>query len=78
MVVGSRATPVFLVSSFFKGLFARIKGGASDVIIGGNGLVEMGTFLAILLGTAIGGVPSRIARTPELHRSRHIPIPWPN
>jgi 1-acyl-sn-glycerol-3-phosphate acyltransferase len=27
-----------------------------DELLGGNGLVEMGTFLAILLGTALGGV----------------------
>lgn len=32
-------TPVFLLLSFCKGLFARISGGASDVIIGGSGLV---------------------------------------
>ncbi|MHB8455539.1 MAG: MFS transporter [Acidiferrobacterales bacterium] len=29
---------------------------ASDELIGGNGLVEMGTFLAILIGTICGGV----------------------
>src|SRR6266700_1952288 len=28
----------------------------SDELIGGNGLVEMGTFVAILLGTIVGGV----------------------
>ena len=27
-----------------------------DELLGGNGLVEMGTFLAILLGTAVGGI----------------------
>ena len=27
-----------------------------DELLGGNGLVEMGTFLAILLGTALGGI----------------------
>ncbi|MFO1414651.1 MAG: MFS transporter [Burkholderiales bacterium] len=29
---------------------------ANDELIGGNGLVEMGTFVAILLGTIVGGV----------------------
>ena len=28
----------------------------NDELVGGNGLVEMGTFLAILLGTVVGGV----------------------
>jgi phosphatidylinositol alpha-1,6-mannosyltransferase len=32
-------TPLFLIASLFKGLYARITGGASDVIIGGSGLV---------------------------------------
>ena len=27
-----------------------------EELLGGNGLVEMGTFLAILLGTALGGI----------------------
>ena len=29
---------------------------ADDELIGGNGLIEMGTFLAILLGTMLGGI----------------------
>jgi 1-acyl-sn-glycerol-3-phosphate acyltransferase len=29
---------------------------AEDELVGGNGLVEMGTFLAILLGTVLGGI----------------------
>ena len=43
-------------------LFGPVKYGvlpqilADDELLGGNGLVEMGTFLAILLGTAFGGV----------------------
>ena len=31
----------------------------SDELIGGNGLVEMGTFVAILLGTIAAGSSSR-------------------
>ncbi len=43
-------------------LFGPIKYGIlpqllnEDELLGGNGLVEMGTFLAILLGTALGGI----------------------
>jgi 1-acyl-sn-glycerol-3-phosphate acyltransferase len=43
-------------------LFGPVKYGilpqllSDDELLGGNGLVEMGTFLAILLGTALGGV----------------------
>src|SRR5664279_2238942 len=29
---------------------------ASDELVGGNGLVEMGTFVAILIGTIVGGL----------------------
>ncbi|MGI9222162.1 MAG: glycosyltransferase family 4 protein [Woeseiaceae bacterium] len=32
-------TPLFLIVSFFKGLYARITGGSFDVVIGGSGLV---------------------------------------
>lgn len=32
-------TPVFLLVTFFKGLYSRITGGASDIVIGGSGLV---------------------------------------
>ena len=34
-----------------------------DELVGGNGLVEMGTFLAILLGTAVGGLLANNAAT---------------
>ena len=32
-------TLLFLIATFFKGLYVRITGGASDVIVGGSGLV---------------------------------------
>ena len=42
-----------------------------EELIGGNGLVEMGTFVAILLGTIAGGVRRRgAARRPGARRAR--------
>lgn len=35
-------------------------------LVGGNGLVEMGTFLAILLGTIVGGTLIALDHSPEL------------
>lgn len=38
----------------------------ADELVGGNGLVEMGTFLAILSGTIIGGLLISLDKAPEL------------
>ena len=60
------SVPLLIVLLFMMGvqssLFGPLKFGILPQILddhellGGNGLVEMGTFLAILLGTALGGV----------------------
>jgi len=39
----------------------------SDELVGGNGLVEMGTFVAILLGTMVGGILASIPGTGPLY-----------
>ncbi len=61
-----RNIPLLLGLLFLMGLqstlFGPLKYGilpqflADEELTGGNGLVEMGTFLAILLGTAVGGI----------------------
>ena len=62
----ANSTTLLIVLLFFMGiqsaLFGPIKYGIlpqhlkEEELVGGNGLVEMGTFLAILLGTMIGGI----------------------
>ncbi|RCS58665.1 MFS transporter [Parvibium lacunae] len=57
--------PVLLACTFMMGLHSTIFGPVKyaylpqhlvrEEIVGGNGLVEMGTFVAILLGTMLGG-----------------------
>ena len=43
----------------------------AEELVGGNGLVEMGTFVAILLGTIVGGAAwSRSSRTGRCSRAR--------
>ncbi len=64
MVVGNQA--MLLGVLFLLGVQATLFGPlkysilpqhlAPDELVGGNGLVEMGTFVAILLGTVLGGV----------------------
>ena len=49
----------------------------SDELVGGNGLIEMGTFVAILLGEIVGGLviaikpDGPICRRRDRHRHRH-------
>ena len=60
------STPLLLVVLFLMGsqssLFGPVKYSIlpqhlrDDELVGGNGLVEMGTFVAILVGTIVGGV----------------------
>jgi 1-acyl-sn-glycerol-3-phosphate acyltransferase len=61
-----KSVPLLLTVLFLMGsqsaLFGPVKYGiipqllSNDELVGGNGLVGMGTFMAILLGTAIGGL----------------------
>jgi len=70
MVLGAmglywRSLPLLMTALFLMGLHSTVFGPvkyaylpqhlAQEEIVGGNGLVEMGTFLAILLGTVLGG-----------------------
>jgi len=71
MLIGSAgfyfmSAPILLTVLFFMGtqstLFGPLKYSilpqhlSEDELLGGNGMIQMGTFLAILLGTIIGGV----------------------
>jgi hypothetical protein len=71
MVVGSvgfvmRSLPLLLLALFMLGTHSTLFGPVKyailpqhlrdDELVGGNGLVEMGTFVAILLGTILGSV----------------------
>jgi 1-acyl-sn-glycerol-3-phosphate acyltransferase len=61
----TKSFPVLLATTFLMGLHSTLFGPAkfaylpqhlkSDEIVGGNGLVEMGTFVAILAGTMLAG-----------------------
>ncbi len=61
----TKSLPLLLVTTFLMGLHSTLFGPAKfaylpqhlrpDEIVGGNGLVEMGTFVAILLGTMGAG-----------------------
>ena len=70
MVLGSmglhwRSLPLLMTALFLMGLHSTVFGPVKyaylpqhlkqEEIVGGNGLVEMGTFLAILVGTLLGG-----------------------
>ncbi len=58
--------PVLLLCTFFMGCHSSLFGPAKfaylpqvlreDELVGGNGMVEMGTFVAILLGNMLGGL----------------------
>ena len=58
--------PVLLLCTFFMGCHSTLFGPAKfaylpqvlreDELVGGNGMVEMGTFVAILLGNMLGGL----------------------
>jgi 1-acyl-sn-glycerol-3-phosphate acyltransferase len=63
---GLRSVPLLLLALFAMGTHSTFLGPvkysilpqhlADDELVGGNALVEMGTFVAILLGTILGGV----------------------
>jgi len=70
MVLGAlglywRSLPLLMTALFLMGLHSTVFGPVKyaylpqhleqEEIVGGNGLVEMGTFLAILIGTLLGG-----------------------
>ena len=51
---------------------------ATDELVGGNGLVEMGTFVAILLGTIAGGLVVAIhPHGPVIAGAWPSPSRWP-
>ncbi|CAG9274637.1 Lysophospholipid transporter LplT / 2-acylglycerophosphoethanolamine acyltransferase [Paraburkholderia unamae] len=67
------SAPLLYVCTFLMGVHSTVFGPvkyaylpqrlAPDELVGGNGLVEMGTFVAILLGTIVGGVAAGIGAT---------------
>ena len=67
--------PVLLCALFFLGLHSTLFGPvkyailpqhlAEDELVGGNGLVESGTFVAILIGTLAGGLLAGIGGHPS-------------
>ncbi len=60
------SAPILLTVLFFMGMQSALFGPlkysvlpqhlAEDELLGGNGMIQMGTYLAILLGTIIGGI----------------------
>ncbi|WP_069268652.1 MFS transporter [Paraburkholderia nodosa] len=75
MLVGAagfwmHSAPLLYACTFLMGVHSTVFGPvkyaylpqrlAPDELVGGNGLVEMGTFVAILLGTIVGGVAAGI------------------
>ena len=69
-VTGQRrpALPVLFLIGCQSSLFGPVKYSilpqllGEDELVGGNALIETGTFLAILLGTIVGGVGERSGR----------------
>jgi 1-acyl-sn-glycerol-3-phosphate acyltransferase len=67
------SAPLLYACTFLMGVHSTVFGPvkyaylpqrlAPDELVGGNGLVEMGTFVAILLGTILGGVAAGIGAT---------------
>jgi 1-acyl-sn-glycerol-3-phosphate acyltransferase len=67
------SAPLLYLCTFLMGVHSTVFGPvkyaylpqrlASDELVGGNGLVEMGTFVAILFGTIVGGVAAGIGAT---------------
>jgi MFS family permease len=47
----------------------------SEELVGGNALIEAGTFVAILLGTLLGGL---LAGSRRRHRCGSPPVAWPS
>ncbi|WP_233862933.1 MFS transporter [Paraburkholderia adhaesiva] len=78
MLVGAtgfwlHSAPLLYVCTFLMGVHSTVFGPvkyaylpqnlSTEELVGGNGLVEMGTFVAILIGTIIGGVSAGIGAT---------------
>lgn len=67
------SAPLLYACTFLMGVHSTVFGPVkyaylpqnlgTDELVGGNGLVEMGTFVAILIGTIIGGVAAGIGAT---------------
>jgi len=74
--------PALLLALFLMGLHSTLFGPIkysilpqhlhSNEMIGGNGLIESGTFLAILLGTILGGTLIGMGEAPD----RCFPLHW--
>ncbi|WP_310630979.1 MFS transporter [Paraburkholderia sp.] len=70
------SAPLLYVCTFLMGVHSTVFGPvkyaylpqklAEDELVGGNGLVEMGTFVAILIGTIVGGVAAGIGASNAL------------
>src|SRR5258707_4098101 len=66
------STPLLYVCTFLMGVHSTVFGPVKyaylpqhlqpSELVGGNGLVEMGTFVAILIGTIIGGATAALTR----------------
>ncbi|WP_028220222.1 MFS transporter [Paraburkholderia oxyphila] len=64
------SAPLLYLCTFLMGVHSTVFGPikyaylpqklAEDELVGGNGLVEMGTFVAILIGTIVGGIAAGI------------------
>lgn len=67
------SAPLLYACTFLMGVHSTVFGPvkyaylpqnlSTDELVGGNGLVEMGTFVAILIGTIIGGVAAGLGAT---------------
>ena len=67
------SAPLLYLCTFLMGVHSTVFGPikyaylpqklADDELVGGNGLVEMGTFVAILIGTIVGGIAAGIGAT---------------
>ena len=82
-----RTCPALLACTFLLGLHSTLFGPVKYAYLpqhlnereltGGNGMVEMGTFVAILLGNVVGGLLIAMPEVgPEL-RGLELPRPWP-
>lgn len=73
------SAPLLYLCTFLMGVHSTVFGPikyaylpqklADDELVGGNGLVEMGTFVAILIGTIVGGVAAGIGASDAVSAS---------
>ena len=76
--------PLLYLCTFLMGVHSTVFGPvkyaylpqrlAPEELVGGNGLVEMGTFVAILLGTIVGGVAAGIGAADAVSSSSGPPL----